>query len=553
MPDFQHWRTSRRIVERIVIEGELELLSPTHLGGGNGDVDTTDMVLLRDAVSEQPILLGSSVAGALREYWRQRTGGYPAPPESGLWLRETLEAALPTDLFGVERGKAGDEDGEQSLLIIDDAISSNAQLTVRTGVSIDPVTRTAAQGKLFDIEVIDAGARFPLHMELVITEKPRIGMTWRAYDALPENQRAARIRERRDQLCQDLELSLQGFTKGEIGIGMRKNRGLGRCCVRTWAVRRYDMTTGLGLVAWLTQGRAMAGDESTEDSTQVGASLAEKLGIQPHTIDRRQRLTLKATFSLDGAMLIRSGGSEADLGPDATHILGTVFDLEEDNTIGVAPLVPGTSLAGALRARAQRIANTLSPTDDIRVQQFIHAMFGVGPEEATAEPPEEQGATQAASHWASRFHIREASIQDAKSMVQNRIRIDRFTGGVMQGALFDEAPVLGSDAAQVTLSMEMQNPRAAEIGLLLLLLKDLWTGDLPLGGTTAIGRGRLRGISASLVLSTGDGQAPQEWMLHNEVAGLRVEGDREKMQAYVESLGTCLKGGACDDSKPRDQ
>ena len=35
-----------------------------------------------------------------------------------------------------------------------------------------------------------------------------------------------------------------------------------------------------------------------------------------------------------------------------------------------------------------------------------------------------------------------------------------------------------------------------ELGLLLLLLKDLWTGDLPLGGESSVGRGRLRGKEA---------------------------------------------------------
>ncbi|MGQ9815302.1 MAG: hypothetical protein ACUVR3_09155, partial [Candidatus Roseilinea sp.] len=38
--------------------------------------------------------------------------------------------------------------------------------------------------------------------------------------------------------------------------------------------------------------------------------------------------------------------------------------------------------------------------------------------------------------------------------------------------------------------------KQSEIGLLLLLLKDLWTGDLPLGGESSVGRGRLKGVQA---------------------------------------------------------
>ncbi len=33
---------------------------------------------------------------------------------------------------------------------------------------------------------------------------------------------------------------------------------------------------------------------------------------------------------------------------------------------------------------------------------------------------------------------------------------------------------------------------------MLLLLKDLWTGDLPIGGESSVGRGRLKGLSATL-------------------------------------------------------
>jgi hypothetical protein len=38
----------------------------------------------------------------------------------------------------------------------------------------------------------------------------------------------------------------------------------------------------------------------------------------------------------------------------------------------------------------------------------------------------------------------------------------------------------------------------AQVGLLLLVLKDLWTGDLPIGGESSVGRGRLRGVEATI-------------------------------------------------------
>jgi hypothetical protein len=81
----------------------------------------------------------------------------------------------------------------------------------------------------------------------------------------------------------------------------------------------------------------------------------------------------------------------------------------------------------------------------------------------------------------------------------SRVKIDRFTGGAYESALFSEQPEIGiPDKESVTLDLTLRNPNDAELGLLLLLLKDLWTGDLPIGGESSVGRGRLKGIKATL-------------------------------------------------------
>jgi hypothetical protein len=77
----------------------------------------------------------------------------------------------------------------------------------------------------------------------------------------------------------------------------------------------------------------------------------------------------------------------------------------------------------------------------------------------------------------------------------------------------------------------------AEIGLLLLLLKDLWTGRLPLGGESSVGRGRLRGLEATV--RHGD----KQWHLRQESDGpLQVEPDPASLEAYVAALHKELHG-----------
>jgi len=75
-----------------------------------------------------------------------------------------------------------------------------------------------------------------------------------------------------------------------------------------------------------------------------------------------------------------------------------------------------------------------------------------------------------------------------------RIRVDRFTQGVAAGALFEEEPLVD---AHTKLALEVRDPSDAEVGLLVLLLKDLLSGDVPLGGSVAVGRG---GCSGSATL-----------------------------------------------------
>ena len=50
----------------------------------------------------------------------------------------------------------------------------------------------------------------------------------------------------------------------------------------------------------------------------------------------------------------------------------------------------------------------------------------------------------------------------------------------------------------MNIKITVNNYEDYEAGLMLLVLKDLWTGDLPIGGEKAIGRGVLTGKKASI-------------------------------------------------------
>lgn len=470
----------RSLVERWVVTGTLVLKSPAHFGGGDAD-PLTDMPLLTDEATGKPLLPGTSIAGALRNYLRERALGYGQPEES-----ETMASAL----FG---GWRGDPDGEQSPLIVFDAVSATSGFELRDGVAIDEETRTAEDKKKFDIELLAAGTTFPLRFDLLVSQQDD----------------SKRLRD-------ILATVLAGLQEGEITLGARKRRGFGQISVEKWQVIRYDLNDKDGLLAWLSSERTWK--TSVEPKTDPNIAIATALDADLLTEDSRQTAHLTATFNIDGTLMIRSGFGASDSGPDTVHLYAPRLGGEAQ------PVIPGTSWAGVLRGRALKIARTVSDDDRDLARSFVDAMFG--PSEIK---PGDKNVR------ASRVSIKESEIEQVDSLVVTRVKIDRFTGGAFESALFTEQPAVGKPETRVTLDLSMRNPDGAEIGLLLLLLKDLWTGDLPIGGESGVGRGRLKGLKATLKTPEG------EWTFEQNSDQLVVTPDAKTLETWVGEFNQAMK------------
>lgn len=493
-------RHTRKICQRWLIEGTLELITPTHLSNGDKAFDV-DMPLLLDTLEERPLLTGASLAGALRNYLNECLGEYAFDTGQLFTERPTSRTSL---LFGAARR---DNEGDQSFLIVNDALGNvpAAQaIELRDGVRIDPKTRTAADQAKFDLQLLPAGTTFAISLELIITEPQR--------DHLPEMRRL-------------LAQALYGLQASHIHLGGRKRRGLGECRIRQWRLREYDLTQPADLRHWLAHGRVWA---PTDDRWQSGADIRDLLGVNLPQTDPRNWLTIEATFAIEGSVLIRAG-FESDYGPDMAH-------LESRRNGQMAPILSGSSLAGAMRAQALRIAHTVSGDED-KAMAFVRRLFGYMPIEVQDSDAEK---------IASRVLVKEAEIRDYQKLVQSRVAIDRFTGGALESALFTEQPVFGG---QTTLTLVARPPLLldseaaqrqwqAEKGLLLLVLKDLWTGFMPIGGEASVGRGRLQGKKGSLVDENG------RWELGKAGQPFVSQDDPAVLQTYVAAFTALMRGGA---------
>lgn len=440
----------RALAARWVLVATLRLETAAHFGG-RGD-SALDMPILRCARTGLPLLPGTSLGGALRAYLLDRlvgfAGGHDATSHDGNdW--EGIDRRYVAKVFG---GARTDDNGSQSPLIVFDALGTlpadSASTEVRDGVLIETATGVAADQKKFDFEVLPPGTAFDVRFDLLVPA-------------------GTDERELLSLLC----ASLEGLGNGDIRIGLRRSRGLGEVACENWTTRRYALSTPGGWLEWSGSAHIPKPDLSSQlsirDAIQSAMSSDGSLHDQP---DKRHRIILEADAAILGDLLIRSPNGQAD-GPDVMHL-----------SSGGRPILSGTGLTGVMRAQALRITQLVQGLSRLDAEiLWIAPLFG--PREERTRNPDFQPR-------GSRLRVSERPVANGRSQRVTRVAIDRFTQGVVPTALFDEQPYVGGT---VHLRFELRNPRDGEIGLLLLVIKDLLTGQLPVGGTSSVGRGVLIG------------------------------------------------------------
>lgn len=433
----------RSLAARWVIRGTLTVETALHLGGEG--TERVDMPVLRDPRDGKPLIPGTTFAGALRSALADRLAGYRQvePPEVAA-------------LFG---GARGDDDGSQSPLIVFDALGElpDAQgVEVRDGVAILPATGVAEDNKKYDYEVFPAGTMFPVRLDLLLPAPPARGDGTQPEEKL---------------LLECLAAALDACTHGENGFGAKRSRGLGRVSAR-WTAKRFSLDSSEGWIEWLLSDheRPFA---ATPDQVCIRDALeaAAPEDLWPLSLpdDARRRVVIVLNLRVAHDILVRSPGTDPGA-PDVSHLHS-----------GGTAILPGTSLGGVMRTQALRIAKLVRAAKN-DADLWIDRLFG--------PRFEGQRPSDGLKPRASRLRIGEARLDGSQPQRQTRVAIDRFTGGVVDTALFDEQTEVGGRAP---VRLELRNPKLGELGLVLLVLKDLLDGSLPVGGTTGVGRGVLHG------------------------------------------------------------
>lgn len=475
------------VVGKIVAKGKLKLLSPLLIGNGSQnehDVYEVDMPVMADK-NGIPFIPATSLAGALRDI---------------VWNIEDENDKLGTAyIFGTDsdinkliQKKKIQEQEQQSMISIYDVRLDNAKISYRDGVTIESITGVAKRNHKYDFEVVERGAKGDFYVEFTIREYHR------------DDKRRQRINDLLNKLWPIL---CEGFS-----LGAMVSKGLGRVCIENLTVDTYDFRNNKDdIMAWLNP------EGKSEPASHKIFNKNEDDKKYP-----KEHFVVEANFTINGSLIVKDSSVEG-ISSEAGDNVKAVMKRSRNDF-----LIPGSSIKGVLRHRAEYIADVLDLSYD-----KIYSLMGY-PSEIKDEDGKE-------IKLRSRLFVSEVYIDPVKvnTYNQSRIRIDRFTGGTIEGALFTEQPITASDdEAPIKIRMEIRSAKDYEIGLLICLLRDLWLGRISIGGDKAVGRGCLKGVSATIWYGKDNNDG--KWEMNEN--GKIVNTVEQPLQKYVKALHDLAKG-----------
>ena len=502
-------------VTRYELTIRVRTASPLHSGGIDEVVNRTEEGRDRQTVvrrfardgHDRPILTGRSVKGALRAACRRYLSGQP---DAG--VATVLNPAVLRRLWGDEGKKSASAPLRAACLTVhtvelcpagaDGAVGTDGaagELPSRMGNAIDRYWGSVADGALFEHEYLPAGR--PL--EIVIT----------AQAGLPDgvDVPAGAVEPATPEQVETLfELFLGLFRSERIAFGGRQGAGWGR--VRPdarpgagfWTLTRAPLGSCDDLVNWLSGGQDMAGTIDPVDcggpdrmritvewNSPTGILVADPRISEAELERKRQEKEKRERAAQEAGRSGEQGGVRDDYVP--------ARQMRTDTAQGERLVLPGSSVRGALRSRASRIARTILAARRAPVEDWsdtdVHAQLAGDP----VLVRDLFGSTE--QHGALTV-LDTLAVPGSSRLIPHNAG-DRWTGGVAGGALYGEEV---HDAQWGELTLELNpgsfspradvNRRRAAWCLLGLVLAELAAGALPLGsrGTRGLGQVEVTGI-----------------------------------------------------------
>lgn len=428
---------------RLVARISLEAVSPVAVGSGEKDI-ITDAPVARDC-NGLPYIPGTSLMGIIRHSMNQENLkqllGFQEN-EKGEGSKVIISDALLTD----ENGKALDglQDWENN-----EYLRHFQVLPVRQHVKITEKGTAAKTGK-FDEQVVYAGTRFVFEIE-----------------ELSVDGTDTRFKEM---------LNIISSPTFRIGGGTRC--GFGSMKVVSVLYHAYDLTQEDDLKAYIKKTSCLKDDFELAQKFKPDATLRE--GWTKYTLD----LSPMDFFLFSSGF----GDKDADMTPVKEERI--VWENGKPRFTEACTLIPATSVKGAIAHRTAYYWNKLT-------NRNIEEGTALGCEKCPAITKlfGTTNNTDDSKQSIGNVILSDVLLEKTADKVLPHIRIDKFTGGVMDGALFQEKATLGK--GQHIREILYVNYEALRDNTIKEAfehaLSDICTGMLPLGGGTNRGNGIFTG------------------------------------------------------------
>lgn len=420
----------------------LQTKTPLHCGGGSDP--SLDQPVNRDSYGLWRIQ-GSSVAGILRSYIKD------AEPE----LEDILFGHQNRNFSSLDQSASLVWCSDASLLDFDDDfafkkialgkdIGFGVGPFVRDHVNIDLEKGTATDGGKYDEEIVPPGVKFTIELKLD---------GWN--EELSADKSDAFLK-----LCSAIK-------QGLITFGGKTVSGYGKVVCTYAEVKELNLKNKDDLETYLNL------SDSPVFADNEGHSV-ELLKVDDFTSKDGSLYTGKLVLPLvsNGPILV-GGTNTKDSEVDMVCLMTPILDEKKKDYI-YKYTIPGSSLRGVIRHRVFDILKALNKGNEQNDE--LNSIFG-----------SVSGKNGSAGH----IKCSDIYLDIDKAQHVQHVAIDRFTGGAIDGALFDEAPVWESGLLLKT-EIEFTALTALQTAVLMHALLDICTGDAPIGGGTNRGNGVVR-------------------------------------------------------------
>ena len=262
----------------------------------------------------------------------------------------------------------------------------------------------------------------------------------------------------KSELRDSVEEFIAKLVQGKIGIGKNSSLGFGK----------FNSTQ-----QYVFKKKEFDFSKKEEFDSYLEYNPKEELKLGEEVVDYKGKRVIN-----DSIEIIFSGKCEDGL------FIGGKSERKDEKKIGISfnengiSKIPASTIKGFFRANVEKILSTLNISKKAEIAKI---MFG---------SEDKKGV----------LYFEDVELLDGKKIEQNRIKIDRFTGGVFTGGNFNKE-IITSDKVEIKVSMKKTNETedGRTISLIAVVMRELGYGNLAIGYGKNVGYGKIVGEEIKII------------------------------------------------------